>query len=306
MRQGDGVQSIINTEQAQAWNGYEGEHWARNQDRWDGVNAGFNTPLLDAASVGAHDRVLDVGCGAGQTTRLAARRAHSGHALGLDLSAPMLAGARRAARQEGLDNVSFTQGDAQVHPFAPASYDVAISRYGVLFFTDPVAGFGNIARALRPGGRAAFVCGAYPEDNEWLQAFAALADLLPLGGFGAPGGPGMFSLADADRTCDVLSAAGFTGVEARRVETYGTWGWDAADAAAFLLDSGPGRHLTSQVTPETRTEAHARLTETLRPHETDGTLRLRSVALLVTAVREWTPPPGSGEAALQGRGELRG
>lgn len=295
MRQGDGVQevrNIINTEQAQAWNGYEGEHWARNRDRWDAVNAGFNTPLLDAASIGRHDRVLDIGCGAGQTTRLAARRAHDGHALGLDLSAPMLAGARRAARQEGLDNVSFTQGDAQVHPFTPAAYDAAISRYGVLFFADPVAGFGNIARALRPGGRAAFVCGAHPEDNEWLQAFTALDDLLPLGGFGAPGGPGMFSLADADGTCEVLSAAGFERVEARRVETYGTWGADAADAAVFLLDSGPGRHLTSQVTPETRTEAHTRLTETLRPHETAGALRLRSVALLVTAVR--------------GRGEPRG
>ncbi|WP_055566588.1 class I SAM-dependent methyltransferase [Streptomyces atriruber] len=279
------MRNVINTEQAQAWNGYEGEHWARNQDRWDAVNAGFNTPLLDAASVGETDRVLDIGCGAGQTTRLAARRADGGHALGLDLSAPMLARARRAARREGPDNVSFTQGDAQVHPFAPGTYDVAISRYGVLFFADPVAGFGNVARALRPGGHAAFVCGAYPEDNEWLQAFAALGDLLPIGGFGAPGAPGMFSLADVDRTCEVLSAAGFEDVAAKRVETYGTWGRDAADAAAFLLGSGPGRHLTSQVAPEVRDRARERLTDVLRPHEADGALRLRSTALLVTAVR---------------------
>lgn len=279
------MRNVINTEQAQAWNGYEGEHWARNQDRWDAVNAGFNTPLLDAASVGETDRVLDIGCGAGQTTRLAARRAGGGHALGLDLSAPMLARARQAARREGPDNVSFTQGDAQVHPFAPGTYDVAISRYGVLFFADPVAGFGNVARALRPGGRAAFVCGAYPEDNEWLQAFAALGDLLPIGGFGAPGGPGMFSLADVGRTCEVLSAAGFEDVAAERVEAYGTWGRDAADAAAFLLDSGPGRHLMGQVAPEVRDRARERLTEILRPHEADGALRLRSAALLVTAVR---------------------
>ncbi|MEU7581096.1 methyltransferase domain-containing protein [Streptomyces sp. NPDC041068] len=276
---------IVNTEQAQAWNGYEGEHWADNQDRWDAVNAGFNSPLLEAASIGENDHVLDVGCGAGQTTRLAARRAIGGHALGLDLSAPMLARARRTAEQEGLCNISFEQGDAQVHTLAPASRDIAISRYGVLFFTDPVAGFGNILRALRPGGRAAFICGAYPEDNEWLQAFAALRDILPVGGFGEPGGPGMFSLADVDRTRGVLVAAGFGHVRAARVETYGVWGRDAADAADFLLGSGPGHHLTGQVAPEVEDRARRRLTEHLRPHEADGTLRLRSTALLVTAVR---------------------
>ncbi|MEV7194289.1 class I SAM-dependent methyltransferase [Streptomyces sp. NPDC093510] len=277
--------NTVNTEQAQAWNGYEGEHWARNQDRWDAVNAGFNSPLLDAACLAVDDRVLDVGCGAGQTTRLAARRASGGRVLGLDLSAPMLARARDTARREGLANISFEHGDAQVHELDPAAYDVAISRYGVLFFADPVAGFGNIGRALRPGGRAAFICGAYPEDNEWLQAFAELRDLLPVGGFGAPGGPGMFSLADADRTCGILAAAGFEHIEATRVEAYGTWGRDAADAADFLLDSGPGRHLTAQVPPETRNRAHHRLTETLRPHEASSTLRLRSTALLLTATR---------------------
>ncbi|MFK4067202.1 class I SAM-dependent methyltransferase [Streptomyces sp. NPDC029674] len=277
--------NIVNTEQAQAWNGYEGDHWARHQDRWDAVNEGLNSPLLDAASPGGNDRVLDIGCGAGQTTRLAARRASGGHALGVDLSAPMLARARATARQEGIANVSFEQGDAQVHALAPAAYDVAISRYGVLFFADPVAGFANIGRALRPGGRAAFICGAYPEANEWLQAFAELRDLLPIGGFGKPGGPGMFALADADKTREILSAAGFEHIGTTHVEAYGTWGRDAADAASFLLDSGPGRHLTGQVTPEIRDRAHHRLTELLRPHEQAGTLRLRSAALLVTAVR---------------------
>ncbi len=274
-----------NAEQAQAWNGYEGEHWARNQDRWDAVNAGLNDPLLAAAAIGGQDRVLDIGCGAGQTTRLAARRASGGHALGLDLSAPMLERARLSALQEGLGNVSFAQGDAQVHALGQGAFDVAISRYGVLFFADPVAAFANIGRALRPGGRAAFVCGAYAEDNEWLRAFAGLGDLLPIGGFGKPGGPGMFSLADVDGTRGLLSAAGFAEIGATRVEAYGTWGRDAADAAGFLLDSGPGRHLMGQVPPRTRERARHRLTEILRPYERDGAVRLLSAALLVTAVR---------------------
>ncbi|TJZ57528.1 class I SAM-dependent methyltransferase [Streptomyces piniterrae] len=284
----DGAQHIVNIDQAQAWNGYEGTHWARNRDRWDAVNAGFNEPLFTAAAIGERDRVLDIGCGSGCTTRLAARRAVNGRALGLDLSGPMLARARESARHEGLGNVAFEQGDAQVHDFEPGAFDVVISRFGVMFFADPVAAFANIGRALRPGGRMAFICGADAEGNEWLQTIAGLRDLLPIGDFGAPGrpgNPGMFSLADPDRTTEVLSSAGYEHIDFARVEAYGIWGEDAADAAAFLLDSGPGRHLTSQVAPEVRDRARQALTESLRPHEANGALRLRSTAWLVTADR---------------------
>ncbi len=99
---------IVNTEQAQAWNGSEGTHWARNQDRWNAVNEGFNERLLDAAGITGDHRILDLGCGSGQTTRLAALRAPQGRALGLDLSGPMLAEARARAEREGIANVSFT------------------------------------------------------------------------------------------------------------------------------------------------------------------------------------------------------
>ncbi|MFG3369287.1 class I SAM-dependent methyltransferase [Streptomyces sp. NPDC090032] len=289
---------IVNVDQSQAWNGYEGEHWARNQDRWDAVNEGFNQPLLDAAAVRAGERVLDVGCGAGATTRLAARQAGpDGRALGVDLSGPMLARAEETARQEGAAGAGFEQGDAQIHPFPAGDFDVAISRFGVMFFADPVAAFANIRRALRPGGRLAFICAAEPGGNDWLRAIAELRGILPVGDFGAPGerdtsrGPGMFSLADADVTRGVLSDAGFAGVEVRRVETYGLWGRDAGDAAAFLLDSGPGRHLTEQVGGEARELAHRTLANTLHAYEHAGDggaagtreVRMKSVGLLVTA-----------------------
>ncbi|MFI8519965.1 class I SAM-dependent methyltransferase [Streptomyces sp. NPDC085481] len=220
-----------------------------------------------------------------QVPRSPAGRAGSGRALGLDLSAPMLARARESARREDIGNATFEQGDAQVHTFAPGAFDVAISRFGVMFFADPVAAFANIGRALRPGGRMAFVCGAEAGRNEWLQAIAALRDILPMGDFGAPGSPGMFSLADPDRTSAVLSAAGFEHIDTARVEALGTWGQGADDAAAFLLDSGPGRHLTSRVGQELQDRARRTLTDTLRPHEQPGTLRLRSTAWLVTATR---------------------
>lgn len=279
------MRTIVNTEQAQAWNGYEGEYWARNQDRWDAVNGGFDQSLLDAAAIGERDRVLDIGCGAGQTARLAAQRAPGGRVLGVDLSAPMLERARVTAAREGVGNATFDQVDAQVHPFETAGFDVVISRFGVMFFGDPVEAFSNIGRALRPGGRLAFICAANAGDNGWIQAMAALRDHLPLGDFGAPGGPGMFSLADPDRIRTVLSSAGFTDVSPVRAEAYGSWGRDAEDAAAFLLDTGPGRHLTGQVDQETRDRAREALVNHLRDHEEQGAVRLRGTAWLVTAGR---------------------
>lgn len=279
------MSTIVNIEQAQAWNGYEGEYWACNQDRWDAVNRGFDEPLLDAAAIGEHDRVLDIGCGAGQTARLAAQRASGGRVLGVDLSAPMLERARLTAAREGAGNVSFDHADAQVHPFGTAGFDVAVSRFGVMFFGDPVEAFTNIGRALRPGGRLAFICAADARGNGWIQAMGALRDHLPLGEFGAPGGPGMFSLADPDRIRTVLSSAGFTDVSPVRVEAYGNWGRDAEDAAAFLLDTGPGRHLTDQVDQETRDRARGALVNHLRDHEEQGAVRLRGTAWLVTAGR---------------------
>ncbi|MEU7428942.1 methyltransferase domain-containing protein [Streptomyces sp. NPDC040750] len=275
---------IANTAQTQAWNGYEGTHWAAHHDRWDAVNAGFNQPLLDAAAIAPGDHILDIGCGAGATTRLAARAATPyGSALGLDLSGPMLQRARAGAESAGLGNIRFEQGDAQVHPLPRGTFDLAISRFGIMFFTDPAAAFANIAATLRPGGRVALLCSAEPEGNQWLTALATLADLLPLAGFGEPGDPGMFSLAAPGAAVALLEEAGLQNVYAEHVTAYGTWGHNAAEGADFLLNSGPGRHLLAQTAPSTGARALARLTDALRPHESDAGLQLRSTGWLLTA-----------------------
>lgn len=283
---------FVNTAQAEAWNGYEGEQWARGAERWDAVNDGFNQPLLDAAAIAEADHVLDIGCGAGRTTRLAAERAGRGRALGLDLSGPMLERARDSALREGRENVSFLQGDAQVHPFEAGTFDVVISRYGMTYFTEPVAAFANLHRALRPGGRLAFICAAEAEANEWLGAMASLDGILPLGGFGKPDTPGMFTLTEPDRIRTLLAESGFVEASVQRVEASGHWGADAEDAAAFLLDSGPGRHLLDQVGPAAQAEARLALTDALRAYEADGAVWLRSSAWLVTAARGGASRPG--------------
>jgi hypothetical protein len=155
-----------------------------------------------------------------------------------------------------------------------------------MFFADAVAAFGNVGRALRPGARLAFVCPADATLNEWVTAVASLRDILPVGDFGRPGLPGMFSLAAPDRIRDVLTSAGFTGITVNQAQAYGTWGQGAEDAAEFLLGTGPGRHLLVQADTTARARARHVLTDHLRDHEApDGMVRLRSTSWLVTADR---------------------
>jgi ubiquinone/menaquinone biosynthesis C-methylase UbiE len=126
-----------------------------------------NQVLRRACGVRLHDHVLDIGCGTGQTTREAARTAQAGSALGVDISAPAIAHARELAWAEGLRNVAFECANAQVHRFPQEHFDLAISRFGTMFFDDPVATLTNIRRALRPAGRLVMMVWQSHERNEW-------------------------------------------------------------------------------------------------------------------------------------------
>jgi SAM-dependent methyltransferase len=266
---------VANTAQAEAWNGYEGEHWASHADRYDGVNSGFNGFVLDLA--GPSDRVLDIGCGNGQLTRLAAARAAS--ATGVDLSGPMLATAR--ARAAGVPNVTFEQADAQVHPFPDGAFDLAVSRFGVMFFADPVAAFATIHRALRPGGRLAFLCLTALAGTDLGGLFGAMAPYLPQPT--GPDGSGPTSFADPSRTKAVLSEAGFTEVECTRVEADQIWGRDIPDAAAFIAGWGPVRHHLGMVDAEKAAQAKEALAAALEQFAGPEAVKLRGTAWLVTA-----------------------
>ncbi|GAA2616350.1 methyltransferase domain-containing protein [Actinomadura fulvescens] len=272
---------IVNTEQAEAWNGYEGRHWADNHERYDAMNSTFNDHLMEAARIGERDRVLDLGCGNGQTTRRAARQARLGSAVGVDLSLPMLTRARATAAAEGVANVRFEQGDVQVHPFPGGGFDVAISRFAVMFFADPVAAFANVARALRPGGRLAFLSMSDLDGTDLGTVVGALAEHLP-GWPPEPGGAGPLSLADPAHVRDVLTAAGFHDVGTTLIGGESRWGRDAADAARFLAGWGPVRFHLADDDP---VPVRAALEAAFLPFERADGVCLRSNALLVEAAR---------------------
>ena len=274
---------IINEQQERAWNGYEGQHWAEHAERYDAVNRGFNPLLLAALRPG--DRVLDIGCGNGQLTRLAAAAVQPGEVTGIDLSAPMLARAEATARAEGVTNVHFVRADAQVHPFPVGSFDVALSRFGVMFFSDPVAAFGAVGRALRPGGRLAFVCLDDGWGGDLGAVLAALAAHLPPPGTDGTAVAEPLSLADPATVRRVLTDAGFLDVACAPAEATQHWGRDAPDAAGFLADWGPVRHQLDRVDPATAQRAVTALTEAMRRHESPDGVRLRGTAWLVTARR---------------------
>jgi SAM-dependent methyltransferase len=274
-----------NAEMASAWNGAEGEDWAARADRFDAASAAFDPALLEAAGIGAADRVLDVGCGAGISTRAAARAATDGHATGIDLSAPLLAEARRRSAAAGLANTTFVQGDAQVHPFEPAAFDVVLSRFGVMFFGDPVAAFGNVARALRSAGRLAVLSWQPLARNEWLLVLRrtlAAGRSLPE----PPGdAPGPFGLSDPDHVRRVLAAAGFESVSVAEVPGMVRLGADAEDAFDFVSGLGPTRGLLGGLDDGARRAALDELRAALAEHATPDGVLLGGFAWLTTAHR---------------------
>ncbi|WP_416986032.1 class I SAM-dependent methyltransferase [Streptomyces sp. T028] len=270
-----------NDEQARAWDGDEGAYWAEHADQFDRALRSYRTRFLEASAVGAGQRVLDVGCGTGETTREAARRALAGEALGVDLSASMLQMARLRAGEEHLDNAAFLQADAQTHRFTSEAFDVAISRTGTMFFGDPVAAFRNIARALRPGGRFVQLVWQAPPRNEWFGAFTkamAAGRVLPTP---PPDAPGPFSLADPQRTRTLLARAGFAGPSVESLQGPMYFGPDTDRAYRFVL--GLLGWMLDGLDHSARDTALADLRETIEAHEGPQGVEYASATWLVTA-----------------------
>lgn len=267
----DGATTSANVVQEAAWNGPEGANWAEHSARRV-AGGDLIELLLDAAAIEPTTRVLDIGCGIGELTLQAAQRASRGTSLGIDLSAQMIERARHDADAHGVINAEFVLGDAQVHPFAPNSFDLCLSHFGTMFFADPVAAFRNIACAVRPGGRVVFVCPQSMERCDWysvpltpLLRRASLDDVAP---------SAMFSLADATTVRRLLTAAGLHQIDLTPVEHSLWFGDDVVTAAMAFLGSGPVSAILDLDPSLTTGHAQALLESALTPYLTPDGVRL--------------------------------
>jgi SAM-dependent methyltransferase len=289
-----GNQAAGNAAQAEAWNGDEGEYFVAERARHERMGQQHTQRLLDAAAITSADAVLDVGCGCGQTTIRAARAARDGHALGVDLSAVMLAQARRQADRDEVRNVSFQRADAQTHQFPAGGFDIAISSFGVMFFADPQAAFANIAAALHPGGRLAFLCWQDIAGNEWLTVpFAAAAAHVTLPELPATDQPGPFSLADPQRIRHLLTQAGFGSISIENVQEERWMGTDIDDVTGYYTAMPFARQLIATSDNHTTTAVMDAIRDALRPYQQQEGVVLQSAAWLITAHRDRRAPTPS-------------
>ena len=237
---------------SEEWNGEMGVRWAthfRDFDRMIGV---FGDQALQAAAPTLGERALDVGCGCGTTTLSLARSVgDAGQALGVDISPQMLEVARARASGEGLTNVSFTEADAAIAAL-PIEVDLVFSRFGVMFFNDPVAAFANIRARMRLGARLAFVCWREPAANPWSTAPArAVRDALKLAPVDAdPEAPGPFAFANSDRVGRILDSGGFKDIRFRQFDAPVHMGQTLDEAVDSVMCAGPVSRLLRNLSPD--------------------------------------------------------
>jgi SAM-dependent methyltransferase len=201
--------SQLHAEQLEYWNGAGGARWIASQSRRDRMLGEFALAALTVAAPQPGETAIDIGCGCGETSvELAKAVGPGGSVLAADVSAAILAEAE--ARLAPYPNARAVLADAAVYPFEPASADLLFSRFGVMFFGDPVAAFKNLKRALKPGGRMVFACWRPPQENPWMTApLDTVYTIVPRPPKPDPDAPGPFAFGDRERVTRILTEAGF-------------------------------------------------------------------------------------------------
>ena len=244
----------INQAQIDFWNGPTGQKWAKHQTDMDRNMTDIAVAVLALADPKPGEKVLDIGCGNGSTSlALAEAVGASGDVMGVDVSQPMLAIARSRVRAS---NIRFIEADAAAFPFMP-DRDLIFSRFGVMFFVEPVAAFANIHKAAAKGGRMAFMCWRPVEENEWAMVpYLAAKPFLPEQKQVDPNAPGPFAFADRDRTRGILADAGFREIAIEPFNGHMRLGTSPEHAALQLTSlMGPASRALKNVDEATRTKA---------------------------------------------------
>ena len=279
-----------NAEQVEFWNGEAGQEWVERDKQMRMTLRPIGGEAIAAALVQPGEAVLDIGCGCADTSfALLESVGATGRVLGVDISEPMLGAATTRAKQlsdELQGAISFELADASIYPFEAASFDLVFSRFGVMFFADPDAAFANIRKALKPGGRIAFICWAPVPENEWITlpmsaAFAHVPRPEPV----PPNSPGPFGLSDRVFTEQMLSEAGYTDiniVSTRPLMRFGH-GIEQDRVADFFIDIGPASRLLKDTPPDLVETVRLAMTEAVMPHYDGETVNLNASCWIVTA-----------------------
>ncbi|MDP2330307.1 MAG: methyltransferase domain-containing protein [Reyranella sp.] len=268
-------------DQAAYWNGPGGQGWLASYARLERSLLDIGKTVLALAAAKSGERVIDIGCGNGGTTEaLAQAVGPTGHVLGVDIS-EILVGAARARR---VPNATFVVGDAAAHPFEAASYDLVFSRFGVMFFGDPVVAFRNLQQALKPTGRLAFVCWRTTQENPWgLVPVRAAAPFLPPLPKPGPEDPGQYAFGDPARVERILKESGFGAIAIEPLDVPIWMGADAAEVVANAGRFGPLARAFADATPDQIEKAKAAIATVLKPHESAAGVVLPGACWLVAA-----------------------
>ena len=284
--------TIKNATQIEFWNGETGQNWVSHDALMEAMLQPLGEAVMDSLSLKPGEHVLDIGCGCGHTSlSLADRVGAEGSVTGIDISAPMLAVASQLAAEHstGHNLVQFLEADAQTHRFTPESYDAAFSRFGVMFFEDPVGAFTNIRASLRPSGRLAFCCWQPRAVNPFMTvpAMAAL-ELLPAPPEIPPRTPGPFAFEEADYVAEILTKAGFEHVAVtplRRPLTFGR-GMSLEDIVERLVEIGPIAQMVREAPEDLQQPVRDKVVDAVAPFYQAGSgMTLEGQFWLVTAKR---------------------
>jgi len=269
-------------EQSALWNGAGGRAWVESQELLDHVLQPFEDLLVKVLSERTSRRVLDVGCGTGSTTLAIARQlGERGRCTGIDISEPMLIAARARAERERTP-ADFLLADAQTHAFERASFDAIVSRFGVMFFDDPVQAFANLRGAAEEGARLWFVAWRSAGENAFMTtAERVAAPLLPNLPARRADEPGQFAFADRERVRGILEESGWSAVDIQPIEV--PCSMPESELTGYVTRFGPVGRVLHEVDERVRAEFIEKVRAALEPYVHGPEVRFAAACWMVAA-----------------------